>query len=111
MVIGARGIGRLILVKTAARLPPAAARAIGLRALPARRGVARAEGFHVVKARGTVAAAAAPARSALRFRDLDAGRRQLVEKTRGDRGRPGAVNAPVGGEIEFGAAARPGQAD
>src|SRR6478752_3857004 len=87
-----------------------AAGAVGLRALPARRRVAGAEGFHIVEARGAVAAAAAPAGAALGFRDLDIGRWQLVEEARRDRGRPCAVNAAVGGEIEFGAAAGAGQA-
>src|SRR6476469_9245790 len=88
-----------------------AAGAVGLRALPARRRVAGAEGFHIVEPRGAVAAAAAPAGAALGFRDLDIGRRQFVEEARRDRGRPGAVDAAVGGKIDFGAAPRPGQAD
>src|SRR6478736_9570798 len=88
-----------------------AAGAVGLRPLPARRRVAGAEGFDIVEARRAVAAAAAPAGAALGFRDLDIGRRQFVEEARRDRGRPRAVDAAVGGEIEFGAAAGAGQAD
>src|SRR6478609_6366349 len=88
-----------------------AAGAVGLRALPARRRVAGAEGFHIVEARRAVAAAAAPAGAALGFRDLDIGRRQFVEKARRHRGRPGAVDAAVGGEIAFCAAASAREAD
>src|SRR5258705_2174473 len=87
------------------------AREVGVRAVPAGRGVAGAEGFDIVEARGTVAAAAAPAGAAFGLGDLDIGRRQFVEEARGDRGRPRAVNAPVGGEIEFGRAAGAPQAD
>src|SRR5205807_8909152 len=90
-----------------------AARAVGLRALPARRRIARAERLHIVEARRAIAAAAAPARAraALGFRDLDIRHRQFVKKPRRDRRRPGAVDPPVGGEVEFGAAARAGQPD
>src|SRR5205085_9603170 len=103
----------LAFLKSAAGLAVSvlAAGAVGLGALPARGRVAGAKGFHVVEARGAVAAAAAPARAALGFRDLDIGRRQLVEEARRDRGRPGAMNATVGREIEFGAAAGAGQPD
>src|SRR6185437_16832129 len=109
--------GRLLLVEAAARLrlalrlSLAVAAAACLRALPARRAVAGAEGFHVVEARRAIAAAAAPTAAAPGLRDLDIRRRQLVEETRGDRGRPGAMDAAVGGEIEFRAAARASQPD
>src|ERR1700681_1758887 len=85
--------------------------AVGLGALPARRGIAGAKGFHIVEARRAVATGPAPARAALGFRDLDIVRRQFVEEARRNRGRPGAVDAAVGGEIEFGAAAGAGQPD
>src|SRR5579864_2786073 len=85
------GEGRGILVEAAPGLAAPAAAAVGLRALPARRRIAGTKGFHIVEARRGVAAA--PARAALRFGDLDACRRQLVEEARGDRGRPGAVDA------------------
>src|SRR5260370_35114338 len=88
-----------------------ARRAVRLRALPPRRRIARAERFHVVEARRAVATGTAPARTALGLGDLDIVRRQFVEKARRDRGRPGAVNPPVGGKVEFGAAARTGQPD
>src|SRR5260370_2944849 len=93
------GKRRLAFIKTAAGLAVAAtlaARAICLRPLPARRRIARAERFHIVEARGAVAATTAPARTAPGFRDLDIGSRQLVEKARRYRGRPGAVILPVG---------------
>src|SRR5262249_7812105 len=51
---------------------------VGLGALPARGRIARAEGLHVVEARGAIAAGAAPGRAALGFRDLDIGCRQFV---------------------------------
>src|SRR5207244_5750025 len=105
---GERG---LFLVKAAAGRSAAVAGAVGRVALPARGGVAGSEGFHVVEARGAVAAAAAPAGAALGFRDLDARGRQLVEKARGNGGRPGAVDAAVGGEENLGATARSRQAD
>src|SRR5262249_5516637 len=60
----ARRIGSLLPLEAPARLSAAAARAIGLRALPARRRVAGAEGFDIVEARGAVAAGAAPAPAA-----------------------------------------------
>src|ERR1700732_4149635 len=111
------GEGRLAFIKAAAGLAALsiaaslATCAVGLRALPARRRIARAERFHVVEARRAVAAGADPARTALGFGDLDIVRRQFIEKARRDRGRPGAVNPPVGGKIEFGAGAGAGQAD
>src|SRR6267142_2357680 len=58
----ARGEMRLVLLKAATGRSVATvliARAVGLRALPARRGVAGAEGFDIVEARGAVAAAPA----------------------------------------------------
>src|SRR4051812_36162269 len=101
---------RLVLAEAAAGLAAAVAIAVGLGALPARRAVAGTEGFDVVEARGAVAAAA-PAGAALGFRDLDVLRRQLVEEARGNGGGPGAVDAAVGGKEDFGAAARPREAD
>src|SRR5204863_9982357 len=100
----------LAFLKAAAGLAFVAG-AVGLGALPARRGVAGAEGFDIVEAGRAIAAAAAPARTALGFRDLDIMRRQFVEEARRDRGRPGAMDAPVGCEIELCPAAGAGQAD
>src|SRR5262245_38551574 len=61
----ARRKRRLVLAETAAGLAAAVAGAIGLGTLPARRGVAGAERFDIVEARGAVAATAAPAGAAL----------------------------------------------
>src|SRR5262249_47482215 len=57
--IAARTERRLVLVETALRLTASAAVAMLLRALPARRRIARAEGFDIVEARGGIAAAPA----------------------------------------------------
>src|SRR5437870_4387998 len=54
-----------------------------LRALPARRAVARAEMRHVVEARGAVIAATHAAEAAFGFGHLDMRLRQLVEEARG----------------------------
>src|SRR5688572_22111813 len=91
--------------------PLLAARLVGLRALPARRAVARAERGNLVEARRAITAGSAPTAAALALGDLDVLRRQLVEEARGNGGGPGAVNAAVGGEVEFGAAARARQPD
>src|SRR5262245_9420070 len=82
------GVGELLLFEAALCLSCAlapsslglAVAAAGLRALPARRRIARPKGFHVVEARGAVAACAAPGTAALGFGDLDAPRRQLIEE-------------------------------
>src|SRR5579871_325205 len=59
-----RPIRRLTFLKTVVLASAVAARAVGLRALPAGRSVARAEGYQIVEARGAVTAGAAPTRSA-----------------------------------------------
>src|ERR1700730_11975265 len=86
--IAARAGERRLLLVEAVACPAAAfgltARAVGLGALPARRRIARAERFHIIEPRGTITAGSAPARAALGFGDLDAGRRQFVEEARRD---------------------------
>src|ERR1700722_4865026 len=112
--VAPRGKRRLAFVEAAAGLSVAAALAalaVGLGALPARRRIAGAERLHIVEARRAIAATAAPARAALGFGNLDIRRRQFVEEARWNRGRPGAVNSPVGGEVKLGAAAGAGQPD
>ena len=69
--------GESAFVAEAAAEPAAAAR---LRALPARRAVARAEMGHLVETRSAGVAVAGEA--ALGFRDLDIAFRQLIEETR-----------------------------
>src|SRR5262249_8756218 len=91
---------RLLLVKTATAFSVAVA-GFGLRALPARRRVARPERPHVVEARRAIAAGPAPSSASLGLRDLDGRGRQFVEKSRRDRGCPGPVDAAAGGEEGF----------
>src|SRR2546423_11629315 len=112
--IASRGEWRLALIETGPGLAVAAALsagAIGLRALPARRRITGAKRFHIVEARGAVAAAAAPSGAALGLGDLDVRRGQFIQEARRDGGGPGAVNPPVGREVNLGAAAGAGQAD
>src|SRR5262249_47765651 len=73
-----------------------------LRALPAGRGVARAERLHFVEARGAVARHAEAAGAARGLRHRDVVGRQLVEEARRHGRAPQAVDAPVGGEIDLG---------
>src|SRR6516162_10681986 len=80
--------------------------AAGLRALPARRAVARAEVSHLVEARG--AGVAVGGKAAFGFGDLNVRLRQFVEEARGDVRRPQAVHSPVGGEVDVDAPARAG---
>ena len=87
--------------------------ALRARARPARAAsrasVARAEGLHVVEARGAVAAHAEAAPLALRHLDM---RPPAVRRgSARERGRPHAVDAPVGGEIDLRALARAREAD
>src|SRR4051794_9136542 len=81
---------------------------VGLRALPARRAVVGAEGGHAVEAR---AALLGETETALAFGHFDVCLRQFVKEARRNVGRPHAVGAAVGGEIDFRAAAGTGDAD
>src|SRR4029079_7651922 len=80
-----------------------------MRALPTRRGVARAEGIHLVEAGGAVARHAEAAGRGFLY--LDMGLWQLVEEARRTGRRPQAVDATVGGEIDLRKLARARQAD
>src|SRR5262249_24994743 len=82
-----------------------------LRALPAGRGVAGAEGVHFIEARGAIARHAKTAGAARRFFDLDMRLRQFIEETRRHGRRPHAMDAAVRGEGDFGELARAGEAD
>src|SRR5262249_57118988 len=94
--------------RTAPPPPPAGT---ALCALPARRGVARAEMRHVVEARGAVIGTAHPAEAALGLGHLDVRRRQFVKEARGQIVGPQSVHAAIGREIDVDAPARPRDAD
>ena len=68
---------------------------------------------HLVEARaaGVAVGAHAGGEAALGLLHLDMRLRQFVEEARGDVRRPHAVHAPVGGEIDLGAAARAREPD
>src|SRR4029077_10783688 len=72
-----------------------------LAALPAGRGVAGAEGVHLVEARGAIARHAEAAGAARRLLHLHMRLGQLVEEARGHGRGPHPVDAPVGGEIDL----------
>src|SRR5262249_58451451 len=77
--------------------------------VPAGGRMGRAEAPHLVDPRGAVAAIAA--KTALRLLHLDMRLGQLVDESRRNGRRPGAVDAAVRHEIDLGPLARPGEAD
>src|SRR6478752_1968015 len=82
-----------------------------LGALPAGRGVAGAEGVHLVETRGAIARHAEAAGAARSLLHLHMRLRQLVEEARGNGRGPHPVVAPVGGEIDLRLLARAREAD